>query len=89
MLYCNVLRCALLFCVEVDFIVVVLIERSSVIVLSGYDCVTVLCEETNKSYCLELCAAIVQPNGSNVVVLDSEQVKMCSGNDEVTTMVFE
>jgi len=29
------------------------------------------------------------PSGSNVVVLDFEQVEMCSGNDEVTTMVFE
>ena len=39
------LRWTLLLCFEVDFIVVVLIERNSVIILSEYGCVTELSEE--------------------------------------------
>ena len=52
------LRWTLLLCVEVDYIVVVLIEHSFVIVLSEYDYVTVLSEETHRCYCPELCAVM-------------------------------
>jgi hypothetical protein len=44
--------------VKGDYIVVVLIEHSSVIVLSEYDYVTVLSEETNRCSCPELCAVM-------------------------------
>jgi hypothetical protein len=29
------------------------------------------------------------PSGSNIVELDPEQAKMCSGTDEVATMMYE
>ena len=47
-----------MLCVEVDYIVFVLIEHSSVIALSEYGYVTVLSEETNRCYCPELCAVM-------------------------------
>jgi hypothetical protein len=36
-----------------------------------------------------MCREVCNPVGSNIVVLDSEQLKVCSGNDEVTTMVYD
>jgi hypothetical protein len=32
---------------------------------------------------------VLNPSGSNIVVLGSEQVKECSSNEEVTTIMYE